>query len=71
MVVSRLCSHARMFFVPLWIHDDGLMRLVIDVEEELKILRSAMRAKGDALSRVREWLRQSFSLVRASGDVEF
>lgn len=60
-----------MVFVPLWIHDYGLIRLAIDVDEELKILRSVMRAKGDDLSRVREWLRQCFSLVRASGDVEF
>lgn len=37
MVVSRLCCHARMVFVPLWIHDDELIRLVTDVEKESKI----------------------------------
>lgn len=79
MVVSRLCSHSSMVFVPLWIHDDGLVR-VTDVDElQAKVdegvgdIEKCDGAKVDDLSGVRERLRlrRCFSLERASGDVEY
>lgn len=46
MVVSRLYSHARIVFVPLWIHDDGLIRLVTDVDEEFGDIEKCDGSEG-------------------------
>lgn len=65
-----------MVFLPLWIHDDGLVRVVTDVNE-LRANEDGNRekcdgAKVDDLLGVRERLSRCFSLESfASGDVEF
>lgn len=35
-----------MVFVPLWIHDDGLIRLVTDVDKESKIIEKCDGSEG-------------------------